>query len=136
MTDVHDASPLTALVVDDDAMLRMDVVAMLEDAGFLTLDAEDVDSALSVLGRHHATIALLFSDVDMPGTRDGFGLAREVAARWPGITVVIASGRRRPGPGDLPDGVCFIAKPFSAELVHGHLREIMPEHRRPAKLKD
>lgn len=136
MTEVHDDAPLTALVVDDDGLLRMDVMAMLEDAGFLTLDAEDVDSAISVLDRHNATIALLFSDVDMPGARDGFGLAREVAARWPAITVVIASGRRRPEPGDLPDGVCFIAKPFSADLVHGHLREIMPEHRRPAKLKD
>lgn len=135
MTDPRDDPALTALVVDDDGLLRMDVADMLEEAGFLTLEAEDVDGAMAVLDRHHDAIALLFSDVEMPGARDGFALAREVAARWPALAVVIASGRRRPEPGDLPDGVRFIAKPFSAELVHGHLREIMPEHRRPRKLQ-
>ena len=135
MTDPRDDPALTALVVDDDGLLRMDVADMLEEAGFLTLEAEDVDGAMAVLDRHHDAIALLFSDVEMPGARDGFALAREVAVRWPAIAVVIASGRRRPEPGDLPDGVRFIAKPFSAELVHGHLREIMPEHRRPRKLQ-
>lgn len=124
----------TALVVDDDAVLRMDVAELLENAGFRTLEAEDGDAALSVLEQHHLDVALLFSDVEMPGSRDGFALAREVAVKWPYISIVIASGRLRPGDGDLPEGARFIGKPFSAETVHGHLREVIPDHRRPEGL--
>lgn len=124
----------TALVVDDDAILRMDVAELLENAGFRTLEAEDGDAALSVLEQHHLDVALLFSDVEMPGSRDGFALAREVAVKWPYISIVIASGRLRPGDGDLPEGARFIGKPFSAETVHGHLREVIPDHRRPEGL--
>lgn len=124
----------TALVVDDDAVLRMDVAELLEHAGFRTLEAEDGDAALSVLEQHHLDVALLFSDVEMPGSRDGFALAREVAVKWPYISIVIASGRLRPGDGDLPEGARFIGKPFSAETVHGHLREVIPDHRRPEGL--
>ena len=80
-------------------------------------------------------VTLLFSDVEMPGSRNGFALAREVCVRWPYISLVIASGRLSPGPGELPEGARFISKPFSAETVHGHLREVLPDGVKPAALK-
>ena len=125
----------TALVVDDDAILRMDAAEILEQAGFRTLEAVDGDEALTVLEQRHLEVALLFSDVEMPGSRDGFALAREVAVKWPAISIVIASGRIMPLDGQMPDGARFIGKPFSAEVVHGHLREIIPEQRQPEALQ-
>ena len=134
MTPHDDLRPY-ALVVDDDGLLRMDTAEILESAGFRTLEAEDGDAAIVVLEHHHLDIVLLFSDVDMPGSRDGFALAREAAFRWPYVALVIASGRRHPANGELPEGACFIGKPFSAEVVHGHLQEILPDDRKPGPLR-
>jgi FixJ family two-component response regulator len=81
-------------------------------------------------------IVLLFTDVQMPGIRDGFAVARETARRWPHIAIVVASGQAHPRPGDMPEGARFIGKPFTAEMVHDHLKEIFPDGRKPAPLRD
>ena len=124
-----------ALVVDDHQVIRMDIAEMLEQAGFRCLEAEHGDAAIEVLENHHLDVTLMFSDIDMPGSRDGFALAREVAIKWPHISVVVASGRVRPAQGDLPDGATFIGKPFSLRTVHDHLKETLPEDGKPASLK-
>ena len=136
MAQPHDDLRPYALVVDDDdGLLRMNTAEILEEAGFRTYEAEDGDAAIVVLEQHHLDIALLFSDVDMPGSRDGFALAREAAVRWPYVALVIASGQRHPAPGEMLEGACFIGKPFSAEMVHGHLQEILPDDRKPDPLR-
>lgn len=73
---MDDTAPY-ALVVDDDSQVRMDAVYILEDAGFRTLEAFDVDSAIRTLEQSGDDIQLLFTDVQMPGSRNGFALARE-----------------------------------------------------------
>lgn len=125
-----------ALVVDDDALIRIDAMDILEDAGFRTFEAVDPDAAMALLIEHHQQIVLLFTDVEMPGPRNGFALARETARSWPHISIVVASGQVRPGPEDLPEGAHFLGKPFSAEMVHNHLQEILPHGRKPKPLRD
>ncbi|MGU3537722.1 response regulator [Methylobacterium sp. A54F] len=124
-----------ALAVDDDGLILMDAIDILADAGFRTLDARNGDLAIGILEEHHRSIVLLFTDVQIPGTRDGFALARETAQRWPHISIVAASGHVSPSPGDMPEGSCFIAKPFSARIVHDHLRDILPDGQKPEPLK-
>ena len=124
-----------ALVVDDDALILMEATSILEDAGFQVLEAMNVAQALTVLDRHHGVVQLLFTDVQMPGEADGFDLARVTAERWPHIAVVVASGRLKPGPGDLPEGATFIGKPFSPEIVRRHVRETMPDEKHPDLLR-
>jgi DNA-binding NtrC family response regulator len=132
MTD--DTTP-HALVVDDDALIRMDAADIIEEAGFRPLEAYDVDSGIVVLEASADDIQLLFTDVQMPGSRDGFALARECAKRWPHIKILVASGQATPGPDDLPEGSVFIGKPFSAEVVHTRLIELLPEGQKPEPLK-
>lgn len=136
MVDFNSASERLALVVDDDAVIRMDVAEILDQAGFRCLQAAHGDAAIEVLETHHLDVTLMFSDVDMPGSRNGFALAREVAVKWPHVSVVVASGRVLPAEGDLPEGARFIGKPFSAQTVHAHLKEMLPEDGKPAPLKD
>ncbi len=124
-----------ALVVDDDWLIRMDAMGILEDARFRTFEAADAEAALAILMEHHAKIVLLFTDVEMPGPRNGFALARETAQNWSHISMVVASGHVRPGPDDLPEGARFLAKPFSARMVHDHLNEILPDGRKPEPLR-
>ena len=135
MTTPQDDFRPYALVVDDDGLLRMETSDILEQVGFRTMEAEDGGAAILVLEQHHVDIALMFSDVDMPGSRNGFALARETAVRWPTVAIVVASGMRQPAEGELPEGARFIGKPFSAEVVHGHLREILPDDRKPHPLR-
>ena len=124
-----------ALVVDDDPFILMDASDIVAEAGFRPLEATNVLTALRMLKAHGRKVRLLFTDVQMPGDRDGFSLAFEAAQRWPDIWIVIASGEARPGPNDLPAGARFIAKPFSAQVVHDHLREMLPDEHQPAMLR-
>lgn len=114
----HTSSKPLAIVVDGDVFIRMDAIGILEDAGFETLEAVNGDQAIVVLERAAGAVELLFTDVQMPGSRDGFALAREVARRWPRIGIMVASGHVKPGLDELPEGATFVGKPFSAQLVY------------------
>ena len=124
-----------ALIVDDDFVIRMDAKDILEQAGFQVLDAHHGDAAFDLLKTRHPDVVLLFTDVQMPGQLDGFALAHMVATSWPHISIVVASGHVTPGPGSMPDKARFIAKPFSAKLVHAHLQELLPHGQKPESLR-
>lgn len=125
-----------AIVADDNCMIRLDAIDILEEAGYTSIEAHHGDHALAMLQQHHPQVHVLFTDVQMPGgTRDGFALARETAASWPHIAIVVASGELRPQPGDLPEGATFICKPFDAEVVREHLRKVVAEEIQPEPLK-
>lgn len=124
-----------ALVVDD-GLIRMDAIDILQEAGFRTFEASDGDKAMALLAQEHAVIVLLFTDVQMPGTRNGFAVARETASRWPHIAIVVVSGRVRPEPGEMPEGACFIGKPFTPDMVHDYLQDMLPDGQKPAPLRN
>lgn len=123
-----------ALAADDDPLILMNASDILEAAGFRTLEARDGEEALDLLELYEGAVTILFTDVHMPGM-NGFELARAAAERWPELAIVVASGQARPGEGDMPEGAIFISKPFSAEAVHGHLQELLPDGRKPEALK-
>ena len=115
--------------------ILMNTCDILSDAGFRPLEAGNVADALSVLEEHAGRITLLFTDVQMPGGRDGFDLARETCERWPDIKVLVASGAAKPGSNDMPEGAVFVSKPFSADVVHARLQELLPDGQKPEPLK-
>ena len=127
-------TPPFAMVVDDDFLIREDALQILREAGFRVLDAESGDAAYALLEQKHQDVVLLFTDVQMRGRLDGFALARAVDRSWPHVSIVVASGQVKPRPGELPEKARFIGKPFSAEMVHGHLQEILPDGHKPAPL--
>ena len=124
-----------ALVVDDDAMILMHACDILEEAGFRFFEAGTGDEAKDLLSRHAESVVLLFSDVEMPGETNGFALARHVAETWPWIEIVIASGQVQPQPGDMPDKATFLDKPFNNQSVIEHLRDKLPDGKKPEPLK-
>lgn len=134
MNELNQHSPF-AVVVDDDFLIRTDAAEILRTAGFRVLEAEHGDAAHALMETRHQDVVLLFTDVQMPGRLDGFALARAVAKAWPHVSIVVASGRSKPGPGDMPDKARFVGKPFSAEMVHAHLHEILPDGQKPEPLK-
>jgi Response regulator containing CheY-like receiver, AAA-type ATPase, and DNA-binding domains len=121
------ATPARVLVVDDEPLLRLFNVDMLIDAGFDVLEAADADQALSLLEQTNG-IQVVFTDVEMPGVLDGFGLARRIEMRWPEIGVVVTSGRRCPDATFAAPARFFVQKPYRAAeiiemidaMVHAH----------------
>jgi len=124
-----------AIVVEDDPIIMMDTTYILENAGFRVREAFDGDEAIIVLRKHWESTVLLFSDVDMPGSTNGFALAHHVADHWPNIEIVIASGHVMPDENDMPDKATFVCKPFNQRMVHEHLTEILPDEKKPEPLR-
>ena len=116
-------SPSNALVmvVDDDVFERMGASYMFSDAGYRVLEAGNADEALGFF-ESNADVRLLFTDVSMPGSMSGSDLAHQVAKRWPGVGIIMTSGRPRPEP--LPLGTQFHAKPYEPTNVLQHAREM------------
>jgi two-component system, response regulator PdtaR len=110
------------LVVDDDVFERMGASDMFLDAGYGVLDAGNADEALRLL-EADTEIRLLFTDVSMPGSMSGADLARRVAARWPGVGIILASGRPRPD--ELPPRMRFHEKPYAPAAVLRQAKEMM-----------
>lgn len=104
------AQPPAILVVEDMAIIRMDAVATIEEAGFRAYEAASAAEGISVL-EQHPDIAVLFTDVDMPGTMNGLALAHYARNRWPPVEIIIASGALKLDKGALPDRAHFFPKP-------------------------
>jgi CheY-like chemotaxis protein len=116
-------SQAVVLVVEDDVFERMGASDMFLDAGYRVLDAGNADEALQFL-ETEVDIGLLFTDVSMPGSMSGADLARHVASRWPGIGIILASGRLRPD--RLPPSMRFHEKPYAPTAILRNAIEMMP----------
>jgi PAS domain S-box-containing protein len=79
------------LVVEDNPDVRDVAVSLLEQLGYRTLEAETAAAALEILASGK-DVALVFSDVVLPGQTDGLALARTIIARYPRVPVVLTTG--------------------------------------------
>lgn len=70
------------LIVEDDGLLRMAVADFLRDMGHAVVEATTGEEAVSIL-QTCTDVDVVFSDVQMPGTVDGLGLARWCARTAP-----------------------------------------------------
>jgi CheY-like chemotaxis protein len=112
----------TVLVVEDEPIIRMNAVAMIEDAGYVVIEASNADDAMLLLGSN-ADIRVIFSDIDMPGSMDGLKLIHAVRRRWPPVILILASGRVTPHLDDMPLKTVFISKPYTEEDVLSVIRK-------------
>ncbi len=118
----------TVLVVEDDAVTRHAAVAMVTDAGFSAREATNGNEAIRLLDRE-VGIRVVVTDIDMPFGIDGIKLAACIHRRWPGIGIVITSGKVRPKDGDVPAQGRFIRKPYSEKQVIEAIRGVLAPHR-------
>jgi len=117
-------SPSVILVVEDEMLLRMRAVDMVEDAGYLPVEAVDADEALTIL-QSRSDIALLFTDIQMPGSMNGLQLALAVHERWPRIKIILASGQLKLSKLDIPENSRFFGKPLDSGDMVAEIREML-----------
>ena len=91
--DAHDIEPArTVLVVEDEILIRWVTSEHLRECGYRVVEAGSGDDAVEVLRRAAVTINVVFSDVMMPGSTDGFALAQWVRKHRPDIKVLLTFG--------------------------------------------
>jgi len=112
----------TVLVVEDNPVLLLDTVDTIEAAGFKVLSASNADTAMDVL-ESHSDIALVLTDIHMPGSMDGLELAALISKRWPPIDLIIASGYGKPSEEKIPPGGRFFRKPLQPQQMVRAIRE-------------
>jgi PAS domain S-box-containing protein len=104
----------TVLVVEDDRLVRSNVVMQLASLGYKTIEAASGPEALR-LAKGGEAIDLLFTDVVMPGGISGRDLARQIAQDKPDIRVLFTSGYTENAVvhhGRLDRDVLLLSKPY------------------------
>jgi two-component system, cell cycle sensor histidine kinase and response regulator CckA len=122
------------LLAEDDPPLRAAVQRILLDCGYRVLAARDAEDALSLAEAHKHEIAVLLTDVVMPGM-NGPDLAEQVRKRTGELAVLFMSGYTDHAllrSGALTQQLNFIQKPFTAHGLTTRLHEILS---RQAQLK-
>ena len=112
------------LLVEDEPLVRLTQADVLREAGFWVVEAYNADEAFEIL-RRKAYVRVVLTDVDMPGSIDGFEFARLVAQGWPEVGVLVTSGKALPRQGDLPHSAVFIAKPVRPAALVEQLHALM-----------
>ena len=72
-------------------------------------------------------VAVVLTDVEMPGHHNGLALARFVHDPYPGMTVVVVSGRVRPAPGEIPPDALFVPKPYAPYALLEVIQKAAPQ---------
>ncbi len=114
------------LIAEDEVLVRILIADVLQDEGYKVLEAADTLEALRVL-EARSDVHVVVTDVEMPPGPNGIELAREVRERWPCLEVLVTSGRVFPA--ELPEGVVFMAKPWTAESLARCVKEAVERAR-------
>ncbi|KAA2236208.1 hybrid sensor histidine kinase/response regulator [Salinarimonas soli] len=101
----------TILLVEDQEDVRRFAVETLRDFGYEVLEAGDAASGFALLERH-GRIALLLTDIGLPGT-SGRALAEQAARLRPDLPVILITGHAREE--SVPARVGLLRKPISSE---------------------
>lgn len=102
------------LIVEDDYLIRLDLVDVFRDVGFRVVEADSAEDALEILSRDPG-IRVVLSDVELRGDMDGIRLVHFIRERYPPTTLFVMSSRADVPTGDLPGGAVFVRKPFNAQ---------------------
>lgn len=123
----------TILVVEDNALVRGLICAVLEQHGYTVLQAGDGPDALKVHAECQHPIHMLVSDVVMPGGMSGLDLARQLAEADADIRVLLLSGYTEDmigHYGGLPGRASFLQKPFTPDVLTRTVRATLDKPRR------
>jgi CheY-like chemotaxis protein len=121
----------TALVIEDEQLVRTFMVDQLQDLGFTVLEAESAAEGLRA-ARSHEQLDVVIVDRGLPD-RDGLEVVKELRTQLSSLPVIVASGY-----GDLPEDaslrndahIQFVSKPYDVDGIESALRALRVRMRR------
>jgi CheY-like chemotaxis protein len=120
-------SPLRVLVVEDDALIRMNTCDILADGGNEVLEADTGEQALDILGKE--PIDVLLTDLGLHGM-SGEELARQVRAMHPQVAIVFATGHDIAPDLPGPETITLLKKPFGPADLSLAIAKVVPASKR------
>jgi len=117
----------TVLVIEDDPDVLEISVTFITNFGYTVLTAKDADEALQVFKKHRSEIALIISDVIMPGLSSQ-DLMRQLVKIKPQCKLLFVSGYTDDAiakHGVLAPNVAFLQKPFTPDDIAKKIREVL-----------
>jgi CheY-like chemotaxis protein len=109
----------TILVVEDEVLIRTAIAEYLRHCGYRVIEAASADEAIVMLNQADINIDVVFSDLEMPGSMDGFGLAKWVRSNKPGIHIILTGNIQKAATaaGDLCEEGPHLAKPYEPQQL-------------------
>jgi DNA-binding response OmpR family regulator len=83
--------PSTILVIEPDILVRMTIADYLRECGYRVFEGATADDVVTVLGTEHK-VDVIFAEVQLSGSMDGFSLAQWVREKHPRVDVILTSG--------------------------------------------
>jgi CheY-like chemotaxis protein len=122
----------TVLVVEDEVLVRMVISEYLRTCGYKVIEAANGDEAIVVLRQAEIVVDVVLSDIEMPGTIDGFGLSRWVRAEKPGLEVILVGSpsRAADAAADLCENGPMLSKPYEPQVVVDRIKRLLAERLR------
>lgn len=117
----------TILVVEDESAVRSLITQILKSSGYSVLEAENGEEALRICEQHGGRIDLAIADVVMPGM-SGRELVAHIRRDCPKVRIIQMSGYTETAMmerGGLENGMIFIQKPFSPQILRQKVREAL-----------
>ena len=114
-------------MIDDEPTVRMLMVEVLEEAGYIVLEAQDGPAGLKIL-QSDAAIDLLITDVGLPGGINGRQVADAARETRPDLKVLFVTGYAENaaiGNGLLDVGMQVITKPFVMAALGNKVRDMI-----------
>jgi len=121
------------LVVEDDELVRTNLINQLTSLGYRVTDASNGPQALELI-RRHPNIDLLFTDIVMPRGLNGRQLADAAKEIRPELKVLFTSGYTENAivhHGRLDKGVHLLSKPYRRQEVAEKVRKVLDEGAAP-----
>jgi CheY-like chemotaxis protein len=117
----------TILLAEDEDGVRTVLANMLRNLGYVVLDAPSGSEAEQIAASSPKQIAMLVTDVVMPGM-SGRELADRLRAAQPDLRVLYVSGYTETGivnEGVIEPGTAFLRKPFQQEELARKVRQVL-----------
>ncbi|WP_219653320.1 PAS domain S-box protein [Pseudomonas sp. MAG002Y] len=117
----------TVLVVDDEPTVRTLIMEILEDLGYIALEAGDGAASLEIL-HSDRRIDLLITDVGLPGGLNGRQVADAARVWRPGLKVLFITGYAEKSllsEGQMEPGMAVLTKPFAMDIMATRIRTMI-----------
>ena len=113
------------VVVEDEALIRGELVEAFSYYGFYVLGAQDATEALKILHEEAPRIQIVFTDVHLPGAMNGLLLGQHVRKTWPWISLLVTSGYGTPDSSQMPEGSRFVLKPYKIGRIAEQIKDML-----------
>jgi DNA-binding NtrC family response regulator len=130
MLKPNSTAPPTAILCEDEELIRDLVKDVLEMEGFSVVAFSNADAGWNYLQTHLNEVSLLVSDIRMPGHLDGTDLARLAARACPNLKIILSSAYYASADLSSLERSVFLSKPWKLESLMHVCHQAMETHRR------